>query len=56
VRTLKLVLEPGGAVGLAALLGGGFDCHGKSVVVVLSGGNIDGAMLARALAIPEASL
>jgi threonine dehydratase len=56
VRTLKLVLEPGGAVGLAALLGGGFDCHGKSVVVVLSGGNIDGAMLTRALAIPEASL
>ena len=55
-RALKLVVEPGGAAALAALLAGGYDCRDKSVVVVLSGGNIDEAMLTRALAIPEASL
>jgi threonine dehydratase len=55
-RALKLVVEPGGAVALAALLAGHYDCRGKSVVVVLSGGNIDEAVLARALAIPDASL
>jgi threonine dehydratase len=55
-RTLKLVVEPGGAVALAALLAGRYDCRGKSVVVVLSGGNIDEAMLARALAMPSTSM
>ena len=55
-RALKLVVEPGGAAALAALLAGRYDCRDKSVVVVLSGGNIDEAMLTRALAIPEASL
>jgi threonine dehydratase len=38
---LKLVVEPGGAVGLAALLAGRFDARGLTVGVVLSGGNID---------------
>ncbi len=38
---LKLVVEPGAAVGLAALLAGKFDARGKTVVVVLSGGNMD---------------
>lgn len=38
---LKLVVEPGAAVGLAALLGGQLDVSGKTVVVVLSGGNMD---------------
>jgi threonine dehydratase len=47
---LKLVVEPSGAVGLATLLSGRFDASGRSVVVVISGGNIDAAMLARALA------
>jgi len=37
----KLVVEPGGAVGLAALLSGQLELQGRSVVVVLSGGNID---------------
>jgi threonine dehydratase len=37
---LKLVVEPGGAVGLAAVLSGKVDGDGP-VVVVLSGGNID---------------
>ncbi len=49
-RRLKLVVEPGGAVALAAVLSGRFDAAGRTVVVVLSGGNIDEAMLARALA------
>lgn len=49
-RELKLVLEPGGAIGLAALLAGRVDLAGGAAVVVLSGGNVDEAMLARALA------
>ncbi len=49
-RRLKLVVEPGGAVALAAILSGGFDAAGKTVIIVLSGGNIDEPMLARALA------
>lgn len=40
-RNLKLVVEPGGAVGLAALLSGKLDVQGKVVVIVLSGGNVD---------------
>jgi threonine dehydratase len=36
---LKLVVEPGGAVALAALLAGRFDARGLVVGVVLSGGN-----------------
>ena len=46
----KLVLEPGGAVALAALLKGRVDVAGKTVVVVLSGGNVDPALAAKALA------
>ena len=43
---LKLVVEPGGAVGLAALLAGRLDAAGRTVVIVLSGGNIGDDMLA----------
>ena len=46
-RELKLVVEPGGAVGLAALLAGRIDAKGKNVVIVLSGGNIDADLFAR---------
>jgi threonine dehydratase len=46
---LKLVVEPGGAVCLAALLAGKFDARGKTVGAVLSGGNVDPAVFARAL-------
>jgi len=39
---LKLVVEPGGAVALAALLSGRFRPHGGGAVgVILSGGNVD---------------
>jgi threonine dehydratase len=46
-RELKLVVEPGGAVGLAALLAGRIDISGKNVVIVLSGGNVDADMFAK---------
>ena len=46
-RELKLVVEPGGAVGLAALLAGHIDARGKTVVIVLSGGNVDSDLYAR---------
>ena len=46
-RELKLVVEPGGAVGLAALLAGHIECRGKNVVIVLSGGNVDADMFAK---------
>jgi threo-3-hydroxy-L-aspartate ammonia-lyase len=36
----KLVVEPSGAVGLAALLSGAIDASGRRVGVILSGGNI----------------
>ncbi|MER8375289.1 threonine/serine dehydratase [Mesorhizobium sp. M1406] len=38
---LKLVVEPGGCVALAALSSGEIDLSGKCVAVVLSGGNVD---------------
>lgn len=40
-RNLKLVVEPGGAVALAAVLSGKLDTVGKTTALVLSGGNID---------------
>jgi threonine dehydratase len=46
---LKVVVEPGGAVALAAALAGRLDCRGRTVAVVLSGGNVDPALFARAL-------
>jgi threonine dehydratase len=47
---LKLVVEPGGAVALAALLACKLDVAGKTAVVVLSGGNIDPELFARLVA------
>jgi threonine dehydratase len=41
------VVEPGGAVGLAALLAGRIDAGGKNVVIVLSGGNVDADLYGR---------
>ena len=48
-RHLKLVIEPGGAVGLAALLSGQMDLRGRSALVIASGGNVDPETFARAL-------
>ncbi len=47
---LKLVVEPGGAVGLAALLAGKLDVKDKIVVGVLSGGNVDAELFAKLIA------
>jgi threonine dehydratase len=49
-RELKLVVEPGGAVGLAALLSGKIEARGKTVVIVLSGGNVDADLYAKLIA------
>ena len=43
-RELKLVLEPGGAVSLAAILAGKIDLRGRTVAALLTGGNIDPAV------------
>lgn len=45
---LKLVVEPGGAVALAALMSGQLELRNKSAVIYLSGGNMDIDMLLRA--------
>jgi threonine dehydratase len=47
---LKLVVEPGGAVGLAAMLAGKLDLRGKVAVGVLSGGNVDAELFAKLIA------
>ena len=44
---LKLVVEPGGCVALAALSSGKIDVAGKCIAVVLSGGNVDYGTYAR---------
>jgi threonine dehydratase len=49
-RELKLVVEPGGAIGLAALLAGRLDVRDKVVVAVLSGGNVDAELFCRLVA------
>ncbi|OAS92000.1 pyridoxal-5'-phosphate-dependent protein [Achromobacter xylosoxidans] len=41
LEELRLVVEPGGAVALAALLAGKLSAEGRDAVIVLSGGNID---------------
>lgn len=43
---LKLVVEPGGACALAAVLSGKVETRGRTVVAVLSGGNVDPALFA----------
>lgn len=43
----KQVVEPAGAVGLAALLSKKIDVTGKNVGVIISGGNIDMSLLVR---------
>lgn len=48
---LKVVIEPGGAVALAAGLFGAIPVAGQTLVVVASGGNVDPAVFVEALAI-----
>ena len=49
-ETLKLVVEPGGAVGLAAVLSGKIDEKNKNIAIILSGGNVDAGLFADILA------
>jgi threonine dehydratase len=46
---MKLVVEPGGAIALAALLAGRVQVAGETVVVVLSGGNVDAETIEQVL-------
>jgi len=48
-RQLKLVAEPGGAVALAAALSAKLDLKGKTVAIVMSGGNLDPDLFVRVL-------
>jgi threonine dehydratase len=48
-RHLKLVLEPGGAAALAAILAGKLQLRGRTALVIASGGNVDAAVYGRAL-------
>ena len=45
----KTVIEPGGAVGLAAVLSGKIDARGKTVAVIATGGNVDASNFLRCL-------
>ena len=47
--TLKLVIEPGGAVALAAALFAENLPSSDDLVVIVSGGNVDEAMFVKAL-------
>ncbi|MCZ8315166.1 threonine/serine dehydratase [Phreatobacter sp.] len=49
-RELKLVVEPSGAVPLAALLAGRLDVKGQVVGAMVSGGNVDPALFATLVA------
>jgi threonine dehydratase len=54
---LKLVLEPGGAVALAAVLNGRIPTRGRTIACMLSGGNIDPSLFAEIiLEAPPASI
>lgn len=46
---LKLVIEPGGSVGLAAILAGKIPTQGRSIAVIASGGNVDPGLFADVL-------
>lgn len=48
-RHLKLVIEPSGAVALAALLTGQVQTRGRTTAIVITGGNVDAAVFVEAL-------
>jgi threonine dehydratase len=48
-RNLKLVIEPSGAVALAALLAGQLPTRGRIIAIVVTGGNVDAEMFCQAL-------
>ncbi|MBO0765881.1 MAG: threonine/serine dehydratase [Hyphomicrobiaceae bacterium] len=52
-RELKLVVEPGGAVSLAAILAKKLDFARRTVMAVLSGGNVDPAVFSEIILEPR---
>ena len=44
---MKLIVEPTGCLGAAAVLNGAFAAEGKRVGVIISGGNVDLAVFSR---------
>ena len=52
-RELKLVIEPGGAVALAAVLCGKLETAGEVTAVTLSGGNVDATLFSEIQAEPN---
>jgi threonine dehydratase len=40
-ETMKIIVEPSGAVGYAAIIEGKIDCRSKRVAVIITGGNVD---------------
>jgi len=49
IQFLKLIVEPGGCVGLAAILAGLLDTQKKTTIVILSGGNLNLEILSKFL-------
>lgn len=45
-KHLKLVLEPAGAIALAAALSGQYDCRGQTVAIICSGASVDPSIFA----------
>ncbi len=50
----RIIVEPGGAVALAALLADPSNAKGRTIIVVASGGNVDNEVFMRALSLPAA--
>jgi threonine dehydratase len=50
---MKIVVEPSGALGLAALLSGAVKARGR-IGVIVSGGNVDGSTMSEILRQPSA--
>jgi threonine dehydratase len=48
-ENLKIVAEPGGCVALAAVLSGKVDTKGKTIGLIVTGGNVDPALFAEIL-------
>jgi len=48
-RHLRIVIEPGGAVALAAVLAGRVPTHGRTIAIIVTGGNVDTATFVEAL-------
>src|SRR5207247_2077617 len=49
-EVLKLVIEPGGAAALAAVLAGKIEIKGRTIAVIASGGNVDVGLFTKVLA------